>query len=200
MLFRSAFDIEFNFPIGFKELEGIHSRTDYDLAQHEKFSGKKLRYFDTESEESYIPYVVETSIGLDRTFLAVISNAYKEEQLEDNSTRVVLNIHPALAPVKIAVLPLLRKDGMPEKAREIFDTLKYDFICQYDEKDTIGRRYRRQDAIGTPFGITVDHQTMKDNTVTIRWRDTMEQERADIPGLTKILKEKCSFKPLLSNI
>ena len=193
----AAADIEFNFPFGFKELEGIHSRTDFDLKQHEEFSGKKLRYFDPEDNESYIPYVLETSIGVDRMFLAVFSTALKDETLEDGSVRTVLNIPPALAPVKAAILPLLKKDGLPEKAREIMDVLKFDHNCQYEEKDTIGKRYRRQDAIGTPFCITVDHQSLEDNTVTIRDRDTMEQERVSIDKLAGIIGEKVSMTKLL---
>ena len=187
---NAATDIEFDFPFGFKELEGIHSRTDFDLAQHEKFSGKKLRYFDPETNENYIPYVIETSIGVDRMFLAIFSNAFTVETLEDGSTRTVLKLPAQLAPVKAAVLPLIKKDGMPEKAREIMDLLKYDFLCQYDEKDAIGRRYRRQDAIGTPFCITIDNQTMEDNTVTIRERDSMKQYRISIDNLKNEIKTK----------
>ena len=192
----AASDIEFNFPIGFKELEGVHSRTDFDLSKHEEFSGKKLRYFDNEDNESYIPYVVETSIGLDRMFLAVLSSSFNEEKLEDGSERVVLNIPPALAPTKAAVLPLVKKDGLPEKAREVMRTLQHDHICAYEEKDSIGKRYRRQDAIGTPYCITVDHQTLDDNTVTIRERDTMSQERVAIDELPGIIGEKVSMKNL----
>jgi glycyl-tRNA synthetase len=168
-------------PVWFKEVEGIHSRTDFDLSQHEQFSGKKLRYFDPELNESYVPYVVETSIGVDRMFLQVISAAYHEElkRPTEKDIRTVLRIPPVLAPVKLAVMPLVKKEGLPEKAREIIENLKFDFNCQYDEKDSIGKRYRRQDAIGTPFCVTVDHQTMEDNTVTIRYRDTMEQERVE---------------------
>lgn len=193
----AACDIEFNFPFGFKELEGIHSRTDFDLSQHEEFSGKKLRYFDPETNESYVPYVLETSIGLDRMFLAILSTSFKEEKLEDGSERVVLNLPPALAPVKAAILPLVKKDGLPEKAREIMNVLKFDHNCQYEEKDTIGKRYRRQDAIGTPYCITVDHQTLEDNTVTIRERDSMVQERVAIDELPKIIGERVSMKKLL---
>ena len=185
---NAATDIEFEFPFGFKELEGIHSRTDFDLAQHEKFSGKKLRYFDPETNESYVPYVVETSIGLDRMFLAILSHAYKEETLQDGSQRVVLSLPPILAPVKVAILPLVRKDGLPEKAREIQDLLKPHMMCQYDEKDAIGRRYRRQDAIGTPYCITVDNQTLEDQTVTVRERDSMEQIRVPIDQLLQTIK------------
>lgn len=195
---NAACDIEFEFPFGFKELEGIHSRTDFDLKQHEKFSGKKLQYFDSESSQSYVPYVVETSIGLDRMFLAVLSQAYKEEKLEDGTSRVVLTIPACLAPVKVAVLPLMNKDGLPEKATEIFNLLKYDFICQMEEKDSIGKRYRRQDAIGTPFCITVDHQSLEDNTVTIRYRDSMQQERIAIEKLSGIIGEKVNFRKILS--
>lgn len=187
---NAACDIEFEFPFGFKELEGIHSRTDYDLKAHEKFSGKKLQYFDPERNQSYIPYVVETSIGLDRLFLAVLSASYKEEKLEDGSERVVLQIPPFLAPVKAAVLPLVNKDGLPEKAREIMDRLKQHHHCQYEEKDSIGRRYRRQDAIGTPFCITVDHQSLTDNTVTLRSRDSMLQERISIERISDIVAKK----------
>ncbi len=187
---NAAADIEYNFPFGFKELEGIHSRTDFDLKQHEEFSGKKLQYFDPETEESYVPYVVETSIGLDRMFLATLCASYQEEKLEDGSERTVLKIPAKLAPYKVAVLPLLKKDGLPEKAREIIDTLKGDYMCQYDEKDAIGRRYRRQDAIGTPFAITVDHQTLEDDTVTIRDRDTMSQERVKAAELFSIITSK----------
>ncbi|HOI32515.1 MAG TPA: glycine--tRNA ligase [Bacteroidales bacterium] len=187
---NAAADIEFEFPFGFKELEGIHSRTDFDLGAHQQFSGKKLQYFDPETNESYVPYVVETSIGLDRMFLAVLSHAYTEEKLEDGSERVVLKLPPVLAPYKAAVLPLMKKDGLPEKAREILADLQEDFMCHYEEKDAIGKRYRRHDAIGTPFCITIDHQSMEDNTVTIRERDSMAQERVAIAELTDIIKKK----------
>jgi len=194
---NAAADIEFNFPMGFKELEGIHSRTDFDLKQHEQFSGKKMQYFDPELNQNYVPYVVETSVGLDRMFLAVLSASHKTEKLEDGTDRVVLSIPPALAPYKVAVMPLTKKDGLPEKAREIIDSLKYDFLCQYDEKDSIGKRYRRQDAIGTPYSVTVDHQSLEDNTVTIRDRDTMEQIRVSISELYKMIDEKVSMRSLL---
>ena len=201
---NAAADIEFEFPFGFKELEGIHSRTDFDLSSHEKFSGKKLRYFDPETNESYVPYVVETSIGVDRMVLAVLSTAYEEEKItkEDGSVdeRVVMRIPPALAPIKMAVMPLVKKDGLPEKAREIMNELKFDFMCQYDEKDSIGKRYRRQDAIGTPFCVTIDHQTLEDNMVTIRYRDTMEQERVPISSLRGIMEEKVSMRNLLTQL
>ncbi|MFZ5552338.1 MAG: glycine--tRNA ligase [Bacteroidota bacterium] len=195
---NAACDIEFNFPMGFKELEGIHSRTDFDLSSHEKFSGKNIKYFDPELNQSYVPYVIETSIGLDRMFLAVLSNSYVNEKLDDGTERVVLRIPPALAPVKAAVLPLVKKDGLPEIGRKIFDTLKMDYICQYDEGDSIGKRYRRQDAIGTPYCITVDHDTLKDNTVTIRERDSMMQERVSIEKLSSIIDGKVSLKKLLA--
>ncbi|MEI6764665.1 MAG: glycine--tRNA ligase [Bacteroidota bacterium] len=191
---NAAADIEFEFPFGFKELEGIHSRTDFDLGAHQKFSGKKLQFFNTETNESYVPYVVETSIGVDRTFLAVLSNAYKEETLDDGSIREVLNIPPILAPVKAAVLPLIKKDGLPEKAREIMDHLKLDYMCQYDEKDAIGRRYRRQDAIGTPYCITIDHETLTNNTVTIRERDSMKQDRIPIERVSGVIADR--LKPI----
>ncbi|MBT8325461.1 MAG: glycine--tRNA ligase [Winogradskyella sp.] len=197
----AATDIEFKFPFGFKELEGIHSRTDFDLKQHEEFSGKKLQYFDHEENESYVPYVLETSIGLDRMFLAVLSNALVEEELENNTTRTVLKLPAVLAPTKAAILPLVKKDGLPEIAKKIVENLKWDFNVVYDEKDAVGRRYRRQDANGTPFCITVDHDTLDDQTVTIRYRDTMEQKRVKIDELSQLIKaevdekvwlEKCS--------
>jgi glycyl-tRNA synthetase len=195
---NAACDIEFNFPMGFKELEGIHSRTDFDLKQHEQFSGKKLQYFDPELNQNYVPFVVETSVGLDRMFLAVLSASHKNEVLEDGSERTVLSIPPALAPYKVAVMPLTKKDGLPEKAREIIDGLKFDFLCQYDEKDSIGKRYRRQDAIGTPFSVTVDHETLENNTVTIRDRDTMDQVRVNIADLHRMIDEKVSMRTLLA--
>jgi glycyl-tRNA synthetase len=196
----SAADIEFRFPFGFKELEGIHSRTDFDLSSHEKFSGKKLQYFDHELKENYVPYVVETSIGLDRMFLAVFSNSLKEEELENGSTRTVLKLPAVLAPVKAAVFPLIKKDGLPELAHQIIDDLKWDFNVVYDEKDAVGRRYRRQDANGTPFCITVDHQTLEDNTVTIRHRDTMDQQRVAIDELSHIIHKEVAMKTWLSKI
>ncbi len=196
---NAAFDIEYNFPMGFKELEGIHSRTDFDLKQHMEYSGRKLEYFDPDRNESYVPYVVETSIGLDRMFLSVLSAAYQEEEVK-GERRVVLRIPPALAPVKMAIFPLTKKDGQPEKAMEVFNELRFDFNCQYEEKDSIGKRYRRQDAIGTPYCITVDHQTMDDNTVTIRDRDSMEQERVPINQLHQILSDKVSMKQLFKKI
>ncbi len=185
-----ATDIEFQFPFGFKELEGIHSRTDFDLGAHQKYSGKKLQYFDPEENKSYVPYVVETSIGLDRMFLAVLSSSYTEEKLEDGSERVVMKLPPMLAPYKVAVLPLLKKDGLPEKAREILDVLKPAYMCHYEEKDAIGKRYRRHDAIGTPFCITIDHQSLEDETVTLRERDSMEQQRIAIAELAGSIAKK----------
>ncbi|MGB5463562.1 MAG: glycine--tRNA ligase [Aureibaculum sp.] len=193
----AAADIEFNFPFGFKELEGIHSRTDFDLSQHEKFSNKKLQYFDPEENKSYVPYVIETSIGLDRMFLSVFSHALQEEELENNTTRTVLRLPAVLAPTKAAVLPLVKKDGLPEIAREIIEDLKFDFNVIYDEKDAVGRRYRRQDAVGTPFCITVDHQTLEDNTVTIRYRDSMEQKRVQISALRNIILEAVDMRSWL---
>lgn len=197
---NAACDIQFNFPIGFKELEGIHSRTDFDLKSHEKFSGKKLQYFDPEDNQSYIPYVVETSVGLDRMFLSVLSTSYKEEKLEDGSERVVLKIPAPLAPNKVAILPLMKKDGLPEKAMEIMNNLKFDVRCFYEEKDAIGKRYRRQDAIGTPYCITIDHQTLEDNTVTIRDRDTMKQERVKVSELSVKVSAACSINNLLKQL
>ncbi|MEE4000077.1 glycine--tRNA ligase [Tenacibaculum sp. FZY0031] len=196
----AAADIEFNFPFGFKELEGIHSRTDFDLSQHEKFSGKKLQYFDHEDNTSYVPYVVETSIGLDRMFLAVFSNSLQEEELENGSTRTVLKLPAVLAPTKAAILPLVKKDGLPEVARKIVDDLKWDFNVVYDEKDAVGRRYRRQDAVGTPFCITVDHDTLEDHTVTIRHRDTMEQKRVKIEELSNIIKQEVDVRSWLQKM
>lgn len=197
---NAATDIEFNFPFGFKELEGIHSRTDFDLSAHEKYSGKKLQYFDPEQNKSYVPYVVETSIGLDRMFLALLSKCLKDETLEDGSSRVVLSLPPALAPNKVAIFPLLKKDGLPEYAEKIFNDLKFDYNVMYEDKDAIGKRYRRQDAIGTPYCITVDHDTLSDHTVTIRNRDTMKQERVSVDSLRTILGENVELKSLLKKI
>ncbi len=197
---NAAADIEFNFPFGFKELEGIHSRTDFDLKAHEQYSGKKLQYFDTEENKNYVPYVVETSVGLDRMFLAVFSTALQEETLPDGSTRTVLKLPSVLAPTKAAILPLVKKDGLPEIAKEIINDLKWDFKVSYDEKDAVGRRYRRQDALGTPFCITIDHQTIEDQTVTIRHRDTMEQERVAIADLKNIIGEDVAIKNWLKKM
>jgi glycyl-tRNA synthetase len=194
---NAASDIEFKFPFGFKELEGIHSRTDFDLKAHQKHSAKKIQYFDPEINDSYVPYVVETSIGLDRMFLSILSHSFREELLKNGESRIVLKIPPFLAPLKVAVLPLTKKDGMPEEARKIMTLLQFDFNCQYEEKDSIGKRYRRQDAIGTPFCITIDHQTLKDKTVTIRDRDTMSQERVSVDKLYSMILEKVSLKQYL---
>jgi len=197
---NAAADIEFKFPFGFKELEGIHSRTDFDLKQHEEFSGKKLQYFDPELGENYVPYVVETSIGLDRMFLAILSNSLQTEQLEDGSSRTVMNIPAFLAPYKVAVLPLLKKDGLPEKARDVVNALKFDHMVQYDEKDAIGKRYRRQDAAGTPLCVTVDHQTLEDNTLTVRFRDTMKQIRIPMDELNGLVAQKVSLSAQFSKL
>ncbi len=194
---NAATDIEFEFPFGFKELEGIHSRTDFDLASHQKYSGKKLHYFDSEINESYVPYVVETSLGLDRMFLAVFSSSLKEEKLEDGKSRVVLSLPPALAPFKAAVFPLVKKDGLPELARKVFNELKFDYNIAYEEKDSVGKRYRRHDAIGTPFCITIDHDSLEDNAVTVRFRDTMEQKRVAISELSEIMDKEVNMKYLL---
>jgi glycyl-tRNA synthetase len=199
---NAAVDVEYRFPFGFKEVEGIHSRTDFDLSQHQQFSGKKITYFDPELNESYVPFVVETSIGVDRMFLQIMAASYSEEEIvsEDGKKdmRVVLRIPAPLAPVKLAVMPLMKKDGLAEKAREIIDDLKFDFNCQYDEKDSIGKRYRRQDAIGTPFCVTVDHITLEDNTVTIRYRDTMLQDRVKISDLKTLISGEVSMKKLFA--
>ncbi|WP_394748355.1 glycine--tRNA ligase [Spongiimicrobium salis] len=196
----AAADIEFKFPFGFKELEGIHSRTDFDLSSHEEHSGKKLQYFDHELNESYVPYVVETSIGVDRMFLAVFSNALQEEELENGTTRTVLKLPAVLAPTKAAVLPLVKKDGLPELAEDILNDLKWDFNVIYDEKDAVGRRYRRQDANGTPFCITVDHQSLEDKTVTIRHRDSMEQQRVAIADVKDIIAKEVDMKHWLKRV
>ena len=195
---NAASDIEFKFPFGFKELEGIHSRTDFDLAAHQEYSGKKIQYFDPELGKSYIPYVVETSIGLDRMFLSVLSHAFCKEKLENGESRSVLKIPAFLAPIKAAILPLTKKDGMPEKARAIMKSLRINFNCQYEEKDSIGKRYRRQDAIGTPFCITIDHQTLEDDTITIRDRDTMQQKRISIAKIHSIVSEKTDIANFLN--
>lgn len=196
---NAAVDIEFDFPFGFKEVEGIHSRTDFDLGRHEEFSGKKLRYFDPETNESFTPYVVETSIGLDRLFLLVLSNAFQEESV-DGDTRTVLKLHPAIAPVKCAILPLVKKDGLPELAEKIYEDLRFDFNVFIEDKDSIGKRYRRMDAIGTPFCVTVDHDSLNDHMVTIRHRDTMQQERVSISALHDILSKETSMSSLLKSI
>ncbi|MBT8326657.1 MAG: glycine--tRNA ligase, partial [Bacteroidia bacterium] len=197
---NAAVDIEYDFPFGFKEVEGIHSRTDFDLQQHEEFSGKKQRYFDNETNENIIPYVVETSIGLDRMFLVLMSNSLQEEDLGEGKTRTVLKLPAALAPFQCAILPVVKKDGLPELAHEIFKDLKLDFNCYYEEKDSIGKRYRRQDAIGTPICITVDHESLEDSEVTIRFRDSMEQRRVKIEELSSIISKEVSMKALLKGL
>jgi glycyl-tRNA synthetase len=195
---NAASDIEFNFPFGFKELEGIHSRTDFDLKAHEQHSGKKLQFFDHEQNKNYVPYVVETSIGLDRMFLAIFSKSLKEESLEDGSSRVVLKLPTIVAPVKAAVFPLVKKDGLQEIAKKIIEDLQWDYNVLYDEKDAVGRRYRRQDALGTPYCITVDHQTKEDQTVTIRDRDTMKQERILISDISNKIRNSIAYSEWLS--
>ncbi|MEM6297491.1 MAG: glycine--tRNA ligase [Bacteroidota bacterium] len=201
---NAAADIEFDFPIGFKEVEGIHSRTDFDLKSHEEFSRKKMRYADPQAKANYVPYVVETSIGLDRLFLLTLCNAYKETEYEDDKgnkkQRTFLSFHPALAPIKLAVFPLVKKDGLPEKARQIVDDLKYDFNVFYEERNAIGKRYTRQDLIGTPFCVTVDFDTLEDDTVTLRYRDTTEQKRVKISELRGILEEETSLKSILKQL
>jgi len=197
---NAATDIEFRMPFGFKEVEGIHSRTNFDLSQHEKFSGKSIKYFDPELNESYTPYVIETSIGVDRMFLSIMCHSLQDEQLDNGETRTVLRLPAALAPVKCAVMPLVRKDGLPEQARKIIDELKFHFNCQYDEKDSIGKRYRRQDAIGTPYCVTVDHDTATDGCVTLRYRDTMEQERVPADKLCSIIEDKVAISSLLKKL
>ena len=196
----AACDIEFLFPFGFKELEGIHSRTDFDLKSHEKLSGKKIQYFDPALDKNYTPYVVETSIGLDRMFLAILTHSFKMETLDDGSSRNVMSIPKQLAPNKLAFLPLLRKDGLPEYTIKIMKEFKHEINIAYDEKDAIGRRYRRQDAIGTPYCITIDHQTLEDNTFTLRDRDSMDQKRIKIDQLKKIIEDELTLKSLLKNL
>jgi glycyl-tRNA synthetase len=202
---NAAVDIEFDFPFGFKELEGIHSRTDFDLNAHQELSGRKLQYFDPELNESYVPFVVETSIGVDRMFLAIFSNSYTEEMVPDadgkESERMVLKLPPALAPVKVAVLPLVKnKEELTQKAREVFNQLRFFVNAQYDEKDAIGRRYRRQDAIGTPYCVTIDFDTMEDDTVTVRDRDSLEQIRVPIAELSELIQQKTDINTLLQQL
>jgi glycyl-tRNA synthetase len=197
---NAAVDIEYDFPFGFKEVEGIHSRTDFDLSRHSEFSGRKVQYFDPETNESYTPYVVETSVGLDRLFLAVLSTALDEEVLEDGSTRSVLRLPYAVAPTQVAILPLLKKDGLPELAQKVYEELRWDFQVSVDEKDAIGKRYRRQDAVGTPYCITVDHQSIDDQTVTLRDRDSMKQERLPISELSARLHASVSMTSLLKKL
>lgn len=188
---REAWDIEYNFPFGFKEIEGIHNRGDYDLSQHSKFSGQDLSYRDPESGEKYIPYVVETSAGVERSLLAVLVEAYTEEEIGNGTNRTVLKLPKKLAPIKVAVFPLLRnKPRLVRKAREVFNGLKSQYMCEFDDSDNIGKRYRRQDEIGTPYCLTIDFETLEDNTITIRDRDTMEQERVNIKDLAGVLENK----------
>ena len=191
-----ACDIEYDFPMGFKEVEGVHSRTDFDLKQHQQYSGKKLTYFDTEINQHYVPYVIETSIGLDRAVMMVLSEAYEEQDLstaEKQDSRAVLKLPAMLAPIKLAVLPLTKKDGMPELAKDLIEQCKPHFRCFYEEKDSIGKRYRRMDALGTPFCVTIDQQTKEDGTVTIRYRDSMEQERIALHDVKRIVMEKIAM-------
>lgn len=198
---KAAFDIEFEFPFGWGEIEGIHNRTDFDLKRHTEFSGKKIEYFDDQTKERFIPYVIETSAGASRSFFAFLCNAYDEEEItKENSdgttsseTRTVLHLHPALAPVKAAVFPLVNKDGMPEIAHAITDDLKKNFRVFYDDSGAVGRRYRRQDECGTPFCITVDTQSLEDGTVTVRERDSMQQERINKDNLGSYLFDKLSY-------
>lgn len=197
---NAAVDIEYKFPFGFKEVEGIHSRTDFDLGRHQEFSGKKLQYFDPETNQNYVPYVVETSIGLDRLFLLQLCENLVDEVLENGETRTVFKINPVLAPYKVAILPLVKKDGLPEIAEKIYNDLKFDFNCFYEEKDTIGKRYRRQDAIGTPFCVTIDYDSVQDSSVTLRYRDSMEQKRVKIDELHGLISEEVSWKKLLNNL
>jgi glycyl-tRNA synthetase len=196
---NAAMDIEFEFPFGFKEVEGIHSRTDFDLKSHQEFSKKKQQYFDPEINQNYIPYVIETSIGADRLFLLTLCNAYTEEVSEEKS-RTYLKLHPAIAPVKAAILPIIKKDGLPEKGQEILELLRYDFNIIYEDSGSIGKRYTRQDLIGTPFCIAVDHQTLEDNTVTIRHRDSTEQERVAISELHGRITEATSFRRIFEKL
>jgi glycyl-tRNA synthetase len=183
---KDAYDIEYNFPFGWGEVEGIHNRTDFDLKQHENLSGKNMTYFDTKAQEKYHPYIIETSTGLNRLFLMVLCEAYFEDT-ENN--RVVLQLPYELAPIKAVICPLVKKDGLPEKAMSVFKTLNQEFSCIYDEQGSIGKRYYRQDEAGTPFGITLDHQTLEDNSVTIRERDSMKQTRISIEKISTFIQD-----------
>ncbi|YBU89056.1 MAG: glycine--tRNA ligase [Candidatus Walczuchella monophlebidarum] len=196
---NAASDIEFRFPFGFREIEGIHSRTDFDLKNHQSFSGKKIQYFDAEKNKSYIPYVIETSLGLDRLFLVIFSSSLHKEILADGTYRFVLKLPEPISPIKAAILPLLKKDGLPELAEKIFDEFKWKYSLVYEDKESIGKRYRRQDAIGTPFCFTIDYESLRTNTLTVRYRDTMKQERLSIKELDKLLEEKVSMKKLLTS-
>ncbi|MCF0261568.1 MAG: glycine--tRNA ligase [Sphaerochaetaceae bacterium] len=186
---KDAYDIQFLFPMGWQELEGVHSRTDYDLGQHQKFSGKDLTYLDPETNERYVPYVVETSAGLTRNVLMALSDAYEEETIAEGDVRTVLHFHPSIAPVTVAVLPLVKKDGLAEYAEKLEHELREDFATSYDQSGAIGRRYRRQDEIGTPYCVTVDYDTLQDNTVTLRFRDSMEQVRVPVAELVATIKK-----------
>ncbi|WP_307720923.1 glycine--tRNA ligase [Caldicellulosiruptor changbaiensis] len=191
---KACVDIEYLFPMGWSELEGIANRTDFDLSRHQEYSGQNLTYFDDETKQRYIPYVIEPSAGVDRSLLAFLVDAYENQKIDENDSRIVLHLHPAIAPVKAGIFPLLKKEELVKKAKEIYNNLKYKWIVQYDESGSIGKRYRRQDEIGTPFGITVDYQTLEDNTVTIRDRDTMEQVRVHIEEIIPYLEEKIEVK------
>jgi len=186
---KEATDIEYEFPFGWGEIEGIHNRTDFDLSRHQQYSGKSQQYFDDETKEKFIPFIIETSAGASRSFMAFLVDSYSEEEV-NGETRVVLRFHPKLAPVKAAIFPLVNKDGMPEIARKIENDLRPYLKVFYDDKGAVGRRYRRQDEAGTPFCITVDTQTLEDNSVTVRNRDTMAQERVQIDSLLIYLLEK----------
>lgn len=196
---NAAADIEFEFPFGFKEVEGIHSRTDFDLTRHQEFSKKKQQYFDPSVSQNYIPYVVETSVGADRLFLMALTQAYTEIE-QNGKQRKFLKFPAAIAPIKAAILPLTKKDGLPEKAREIFNRLKFDHKVMYEEQAAIGKRYTRQDLIGTPYCFTVDHQTLEDNTVTVRERDSMDQERIPLDNIEGWLDERVSMNNLLKQL
>lgn len=202
---NAAVDIEFEFPFGSKEIEGIHSRTDFDLKSHQELSKKKLMYFDSEINQNYIPYVVETSVGADRLFLATLCNAYRSVPLPPDADgnvrdRVWLSLHPALAPIKVGIMPITKKDGLPEIAQELYKQLHLDFTCIYEDKDSIGKRYARQDTIGTPFCIAIDHQTKEDGTVTLRHRDEMNQERIALTDVHARLSYECSFTRILEKL
>ena len=186
---RAAFDIEYEFPFGTLELEGIHNRTDFDLKRHTEYSGKDMSYFDDQTQEHYIPYIIETSAGVDRTLLTCLIDAYEEQQLEKD-TRVVLHLSPKIAPIKAGIFPLVKKDGMPEVAHKIVDTLRPYYMVFYDEGGAVGRRYRRMDEIGTPYGITVDSETLQNQTVTVRDRDSMKQDRVAMDQIKKYLDDK----------
>lgn len=194
---NAAIDIEYQYPFGLKEMEGIHSRTDFDLSRHQEYSGKKMQYYDPDRQAHYIPYVVETALGLDRLVLAMLAKAYEVEAMEDGNSREVLRLPAPIAPFKVAILPLVRKDGLPGIARDIYQELKYHFNCHYEEKDAIGKRYRRMDAIGTPYCLTIDHQTQEDHTVTLRYRDSMEQKRIHINDLLNEMQHLVQLETLV---